>query len=350
VKISTQHAAGYVTLAAMLPYLTIKTAWLLGSEIGVAQPGLMRTAPFIVGNLITALMELTGAALALALVHQWGQRLPAWLVLLPLWAAGGLLAPVMLAAPLGFLAGISTTPAADAPIDGLEGWVYAVVYAGFILQGTGLAVAFTLHVRTRWPHLLDAHLESPTSPSPPQAATSPSPPRAATSASPPRAATSASTPRAATSASPPRAALLTALGALVALTVTARLYWALGGPTGLTSELQTGRSLAQRALDASTATLALTGLIGLLLLTSHRPRTLRAWPPLTAAALGTGAMFCSGSYQLTLLIAPHTPFDPTGGQWFALLLSAQVTAGLLGATVLYRVRISTSTELVCQPG
>jgi hypothetical protein len=175
VKISTQHAAGYVTVAAMMPYLTIKTAWLLGSDIGVVQPGLMRTAPFIVGNLITALMELTGAALALALVHQWGQRLPAWLVLLPLWAAGGLLAPVMLAAPVGFLAGISTTPAADAPIDGLQEWVYAVVYTGFILQGTGLAIAFTQHIRTRWPNLLTARLGSLTSPSSPQA-TSPSRP------------------------------------------------------------------------------------------------------------------------------------------------------------------------------
>ena len=80
VKTSTIHAAGYVTVAAMVPYLSIKTAWLLGSDVGVVQPGLMRTAPFVVGNLITATMEVAGAVLALALVHRWGRRLPAWLV------------------------------------------------------------------------------------------------------------------------------------------------------------------------------------------------------------------------------------------------------------------------------
>ena len=308
VKFSTQHAAGYVTVAAMMPYLSIKTAWLLGSEIGVVQPGLMRTAPFVVGNLITAVMELTGAALALALVHRWGRRLPIWLVLLPLWVAGGLLAPVMLAAPLGFLAGNIATPAADGPIDGLQGWVYGVVYAGFILQGTGLGVAFILHVRARWAHIFRARLGSPTSPRPIQAG------------------------------------LLAALAALVALVVAARLFWAFGGSTGLTSEVRVGRSVAQRALDMSTASLALAGMLGLVILVAHRPRDIWAWGPLVAAGLGTGAMFCSGGYQLTLLIAPSTPFDTTGGRWFGLIISAQVVAGLLGAIVLYGVRVSPPNE------
>ncbi|TCC47426.1 hypothetical protein E0H75_21820 [Kribbella capetownensis] len=303
-KISTQQAAGYVTVAAMMPYLSIKTAWLLGSDIGVVQTGLMRTAPFVVGNLITAVMEVTGAALALALVHRWGRRLPVWLVLFPLWVAGGLLAPVMLAAPLGFLAGNTVAPAADGPIDGLQGWVYGVVYAGFILQGTGLGVAFTLHIRARWAHLLRARLGFPASRSANQVR------------------------------------LIVAFSVLVALVVAARLFWAFGGSTGLTSEVRAGRSVAQRALDVSTASLALAGLLGLLILVSHRPRAIRAWGPLVAAGLGAGAMFCSGGYQLILLIAPSSPFDATGGRWFGLLICAQVVAGLLGAIVLCGVRIS----------
>jgi hypothetical protein len=143
------RVVGYATVAAMLPYLAIKTAWILGSEIGVAEPGLMRTTPFVVGNLLTAGMELAGAGLALALVHRWGQRTPTWLLLFPMGVASGLLAPVMLAAPLGFLAesltGMGATgglDAGDGPASGLQGWVYAVVYTGFTLQGAGLAVAF----------------------------------------------------------------------------------------------------------------------------------------------------------------------------------------------------------------
>ena len=306
VKTSTIHAAGYVTVAAMVPYLSIKAAWLLGSDVGVVQPGLMRTAPFVVGNLITATMEVAGAVLALALVHRSGRRLPAWLVLFPLWVAGGLLAPVMLAAPLGFLAGTSTTPVADNPIDGLQGWVYGVVYAGFILQGAGLAVAFVLHVRARWAHVFRARIDAMDSPG------------------------------------SNRGRVTAALGALVALVVTVRLFWAFGGPSGLASEVRDGRSIAQRALDVSSASLALAGLLGLVILVFRRPQPIRAWGPLGAAWLGTGAMFCSGGYQLTLLLAPSTPFDAAGGEWFGLIVAAQVIAGLLGAIILCGVSLSPS--------
>lgn len=298
------HAAGYLTVAAMVPYLSIKTAWLLGSDIGVVESGLMRTTPFVVGNLITAAMELAGAALALALVHQWGRRLPVWLVLFPLWVATGLLAPVMLAAPLGFLAGNSAAPVADNPVDGLQGWVYGVVYAGFILQGAGLGVAFVLHVRTRWAHVVRARLDA------------------------------TGLPR----SSSVRAT--TVVAALVTMVVAVRLFWAFGGPTGLASEESHGRSAAQRALDVSTASLALAGLIGLVALVAHRPETLRAWLPLAAAWLGTGTMFCSGGYQLTLLLAPNSPFDAAGGGWFGLVLAVQVITGLLGAAVLRGVLLS----------
>jgi hypothetical protein len=260
----------------------------------------MRTAPFVVGNLITAVMEVVGAVLAVALVHRWGRRLPAWLVLFPLWVAGGLLAPVTLAAPVGFLAGNSSV--ADNPIDGLEGWVFGVVYTGFSLQAVGLAVAFVLHVRARWQHVFRARLDATQSPSKLQVR------------------------------------LIAALGALVVLVAAARLFWAFGGPTGLASETDPGRSTAQRALDFSSASLSLAGLLGLIVLVHHRPRAVRVWVPLAAAGLGTGAMFCSGGYQLTLVLAPGTPFDAAGAGWFGSIIAAQVVAGLLGAMILCTAR------------
>jgi hypothetical protein len=316
VKISTSHAVGYVTVAAMVPYLSIKTAWLLGSDVGVVDRGLMRTTPFVVGNLITAAMEIAGAALALALVHQWGRRLPAWLVLFPLWVATGLLAPVMLAAPLGFLVGTNAAPAAGGPVDGLEGWVYGVVYAGFILQGIGLGVAFVLHVRARWGHVFRGQIGARVAiddDARPDATALPGASRVRSTA---------------------------VLVALVLVVVAVRLFWAFGGPTGLASEEPNGRSAAQRALDASTASLALAGLIGVVILVARQP--IRAWLPLAAAWLGTGAMFCSGGYQLTLLLAPNTPFDTTGAGWFGLLIAIQAIAGLLGASTLRGALISPS--------
>ncbi|MFG1814307.1 hypothetical protein ACGFIF_11120 [Kribbella sp. NPDC049174] len=98
-------------------------------------------------------------------------------------------------------------------------------------------------------------------------------------------------------------------------------------------------------MDVSTASLALAGLLGLVILVTRRPRAIRAWGPLGAAWLGTGAMFCSGGYQLTLLLAPSTPFDAAGGGWFGLIIAAQVVAGLLGAIILRGVPLPPSREV-----
>jgi hypothetical protein len=295
---------GYATVAAMLPYLAIKTAWLAGSDVGVTDPGLMRTTPFVVGNLITAGMEVAGAALALTLVHRWGRRVPAWLVLFPMWVASGLLAPVMVAAPLGFLAESLTGTAAaggtdtgDAPMAGLQGWVYAVVYGGFILQGAGLAVAFALHLRARWGGILAGRVGS----------------------------------RRPGATHGVQVMSTVAVGGLTALVVAVHLYWASGGEAGLPSGLRAGRSLTQQVMDASSAALALTGLLGLIVLVSRRPRGLRAWVPLAAAWVGAGSMFCSGAYQLVILLAPRSPFEASGGGGFGLLLVAQTIAGMLAA-------------------
>lgn len=287
----------YATVAAMLPYLAIKTAWLLGSDIGVTDPGLMRTTPFVVGNLITAAMEVTAAALALALVHDWGRRAPAWLVLFPAWVASGLLAPVMLAAPLGALAESLTQTAdtGDAPMAGLQGWVFAVVYSGFTLQGVGLAIAFAWHLRTRWGAVLGGTIGS----------------------------------RRPGATYGVQAGSTVAVAGLTALVVTFRLYWAAGGEAGLPDAL-TG-SPTQQVVHAASAALALAGLLGLLILTFRRPRGLRVWVPVAAAWVGAGAMFCWGAYQLIILLAPGSPFDASGGGGFGLLMVAQTLAGALAA-------------------
>ena len=300
-------AVGYATVATMLPYLAIKAAWLAGSDVGVADPGLMRTTPFVVGNLITAGMEVVGAALALTLVHRWGRTTPAWLVLFPMWVASGLLAPVMVAAPLGFLAESLTGTAAaggadtgDGAMAGLQDWVYGVVYGGFILQGTGLAVAFALHLRARWGGILGSYVGSVGSRRP-----------GATHGV--------------------QVMSTVAVGGLTALVVAARLYWATGGEAGLPGAFRSGRSVTQQVLDASSAALALAGLLGLVILVFRRPRGLRVWIPLAAAWIGAGSMFCSGAYQLVILLAPGTPFEASGGGGFGLLMVAQMIAGMLVA-------------------
>lgn len=142
----------YATIAACLPYLALKVAWISGSSIGDASAE-MRSTTYVVGNLITAGLDLVAIALVLAFTCRWGLRIPAWLLLVPMWVGTGLLAPIALGVPLGMvvqlIAGGSAMPAGG----DLDGWVFALVYSGFTVQAILLVAAFVLYVRTRWPDL-----------------------------------------------------------------------------------------------------------------------------------------------------------------------------------------------------
>ncbi|MGN9838760.1 hypothetical protein ACTMTI_11625 [Nonomuraea sp. H19] len=150
----TRHRAGIgrvtaaiVAIAAMLPYLTLKVLWLTGSSIGVADPEFMRDPAMVGLNAMTFGMDAVGLVLALAFTMRWGLRLPAWLVLPPLWVGTGLLSVVVVSAPLVVVAS-GLEAFSGGPI---QPWVYVMVYAGFMGQGIGLMTAFALYARDRWP-------------------------------------------------------------------------------------------------------------------------------------------------------------------------------------------------------
>jgi hypothetical protein len=211
---------GYATVAAMLPYLAIKTAWLAGSDIGVTDPGLMRAPPFVVGNLVTA--------------------------------------------------------------------------GGFIVQGVGLAVAFMLYLRKLWGGILGGRVGS----------------------------------RRPGATHGVQVMSTVAAGGLTALVVAVRLYWAAGGEAGLPGPMRAVRSLTQQVLDASSAALALAGVLALVILVHRRPPGLRVRVPVAAVWVGAGSMVCSGAYQLVILLAPGSPVEGSGGG-FALVVVAQMIAGVV---------------------
>ncbi|MEV4807064.1 hypothetical protein AB0K18_44315 [Nonomuraea sp. NPDC049421] len=149
--------AAIVAVAAMLPYLTLKILWLAGHYVGVGAPDLMADPAMVGMNAMTFGMDAVGLVLALAFTMRWGLRLPAWLVLLPLWVGSGLLSVVVVSAPVVLVAS-----GLDA-LDGgpIEPWVYAMVYGGFIGQGVGLMAAFALYARDRWPAVFTTRLARP---------------------------------------------------------------------------------------------------------------------------------------------------------------------------------------------
>ncbi|SEG53402.1 hypothetical protein SAMN05444920_10325 [Nonomuraea solani] len=139
--------AAIVAVAAMLPYLTLKILWLTGSSVGVTDPALMNDPATVALNAMTFGMEAVALALALAFTTRKGLRLPAWLVLPPLWVGTGLLSVVVVTAPVVVaVAGLEVFGGTA-----VEPWVYMMVYGGFMGQGIGLMAAFVLYSRDRWP-------------------------------------------------------------------------------------------------------------------------------------------------------------------------------------------------------
>ncbi|MBK1784467.1 hypothetical protein [Prauserella cavernicola] len=139
----------YVAIAGVAPYLLLKLIWTAGGTLGAADPTFLSEPVVRVGNAFTAFLDLVAIAVVLAFTYNWGQRIPAWLVLFPIWVGTGLLAPIALSSPvIGFQLAVDPGDSTE-----LESWVHPMVYASFAWQGVTLLAAFVLYARTRWPHV-----------------------------------------------------------------------------------------------------------------------------------------------------------------------------------------------------
>lgn len=136
-------------VAACTPYLVLKVAWVAGSRVGGAPPEI-GMATYRLANLVTIALDLVVVGLVLAFVSRRCRRVPAGLVLVPMWVGSGLLAPVTIGVPLGLLAQMLLGGSAVAVDAGLQEWVFALVYGGFVVQAVVLTAAFWLYALDRW--------------------------------------------------------------------------------------------------------------------------------------------------------------------------------------------------------
>ncbi|MCC0098846.1 hypothetical protein K7B10_29550 [Streptomyces flavotricini] len=147
---------GAAALAATVPYLCLKGAWVAGSRIGIPDgsvllgPGMF----FKVANAVTLVMDAAVIVLVLVFTRPWGRRVPSWLLNLPVFLATGLLVPIVVAFPGQLLVravGLGPDAAAQAAKEPfLDPWVFNVVYGGFIVQAMALAALFVPYARERW--------------------------------------------------------------------------------------------------------------------------------------------------------------------------------------------------------
>ncbi|WP_433548236.1 hypothetical protein ACQPZG_26590 [Streptomyces sp. CA-294286] len=148
-----------LAVLACVPYVSLKVVWIAGGRLGIpdGSPLLERPAAMAAANTVTVAMDACVIVLALLLTQAWGRRVPAPLLVLPMWVATGLLAPIMAAYPLQLLVkafrGGADAPAPDGSASFLDEWVFGVVYGGFIVQGITLGALFVLYAKERWAHL-----------------------------------------------------------------------------------------------------------------------------------------------------------------------------------------------------
>lgn len=295
---------GYAAILGTLPYLALKGAWLSGGRIGVIDHSMFEGTSMYVLNTVTAGMDLVAIVVALAFTHSWGLRVPAWLVLVPIWVGTGLLAPIALAMPIAGIGSVVAAGGEDATATGsafLEPWVQPMVYTGFAWQGVTLIVAFVLYARTRWTSVFTTR--------------------------------TADVVRGATHS----VQVVLANGAAVLAFGVAALHLAraFGGTVGLSDDAIAARTWSAYVVEGISGLMALAAAVGILALVHRRGRE-RFWVPLAVTWLGAGAVFAWGLWATVNILAGSALVRGGDPQPIAHLHDlAKVLAGLvIGLTAL----------------
>ncbi|MGW0907675.1 hypothetical protein [Streptomyces sp. NPDC002853] len=322
-----RQALRTAAILAALPYLTLKIAWITGSHIGIPESSslLEHRTTMIFANGLTLLMDASVIVLALLLTRPWGLRTPAWLLTLPMWAATGLLTPIMAGFPLQLLVkalgGSVNSPSQSGGDSGafLHEWVFGVVYGGFILQGLALGALFVLYARDRWGHVWRGLVRD--------------------------------LPGAAAGRSLPRgAAIAAALLALAPLVM--HLLWVTGSTAGLSKARSDERTTDFYVLEAMDMIYLGSAVAGALLLTFRRAPALPVKVPLALAWLGSGAVACWGGWLLFASVLGEDDIARQPTPAMLLTYSVQMIVGALVATlgvVFFKERADAAVRAPRQP-
>jgi len=288
-----------------VPYLALKIAWASGSHIGIPDGStlLEHHTDLIVGSFESALLDSMVVVLALLLTQPWGRRVPAWLLILPVWAATGLLTPIVVGYPLQLavrlLSGTTAPSGGPAPRPFLHEWVFTVVYTGFIVQALALGALFILYARARWGHLWQGRISGLAGQGPARDVQ--------------------------------RAGALLA-SAIVLVPLGTHLLWATGSTGGLTATQIADRTSDFYALEAAYVLLAVMTLTGLLLIAFPGASALPVRLPLSLAFVGSAALACWGGYLMLTALVNRDPSRRIS-QLMNVTYSMQLLAGMLVFTM-----------------
>ncbi|MFF4103666.1 hypothetical protein [Streptomyces sp. NPDC001903] len=304
-----RKALGAVALAATVPYLVLKSAWLSGSRVGIPDDSpLLDAGTFLtVANAVTLAMDASVIVLVLVLTRPWGMRVPPWLLTVPAFTATGLLTPILIAFPVQLLIRAAgpggSAPAGEAARPFLDSWVFTVVYTGFSVQGLALAGLFVPYARERWGRrwqgVLGRGLPSPTG---------------------------------------VVAGAAAALGPVIAAV---HVYWAFGGTAGLGEE-RAAHTATAGVVSGVHAMCALAAAAGALLLVRGGSRA--AWWPLALTWIGSAAALCWGLWPWAASLGPQLDGGEQPSAAVQLIYAGQMITGICAAAVLARFLTSRREE------
>ena len=284
---------GYGAAIAVTPYMLIKIAWTFGMFLPYESMG---DPSWRAINATTAMLALVGIVLGMALSRPWGERLPAWAVILPAWVGTGLLVPMVLLMPVLGPAAV----ARDAAAGSADVWAYEQIFVIVSLVGIGLGLPIALagYAKARWPEALGGPIDRGDQPG--------------------------HTRR----LQVPLARIVAAGCVLLGMT---KLFWALGGPIGIDPARLDDRDLWWHLLTLSTGVWSLVGAWGILVLTARRGFG-RFLPPMMASWVSSGMLF---SYNLFFAMSPDSQSSPEYPLARVLSTEAGIVLGLsMALTVL----------------
>ncbi|MFI9758664.1 hypothetical protein ACIHFB_12045 [Streptomyces sp. NPDC051963] len=294
-----------VAVVSCVPYLALKVAWVAGSRVGIPEGSslLEHRTSMAVANSLSVVLDSAVIVLALVLTRPWGLRVPAWLLVFPVWVATGLLAPIMTGFPLQLLVkalGGSVNRAADTGREPfLDEWVFRVVYTGFIVQGLALGTLFALYARDRWGHLWCGRVWE--------------------------------LPLGAVGAAQRVTAGAAAVLALLPLTL--HLLWAFGSAAGLSAGRADDRTCDFYVLEAMTAVFLVAAVAGACLLAFRTAPSLPVKVPLALAWIGSAATACWGGWLALASLPGVDDITDRPTPVMHLAYAGQMIVGILVATL-----------------
>jgi hypothetical protein len=299
-------AAAWISAICCLPYLVLKVAWTVGTPVGITDRSVLDSKGWAAENAVMAVIQLVGLALVLALTRPWARRVPAWLLLFPVWVGTGLLFEVVVGAVLvGVFSPASQASSGGTDFGGFQPWVFVMVYSAFAGQGVALAIAFACHVRARWGRLLGELTGE---------------------------VVARRTVRVRSWPENHLAEMAEAVAVMAVAVAVFSWYWAAGGSFGL-SGAKPGPSWGLQASGVAGAVVAVVGLLGLAGRWGHQ---MRFWLPAALIWVGSGALAAFDGLNLVLdqvLLMFGTDASEPGWSLNDTALVIKVVIGVLAAAV-----------------